>query len=124
MKPKEGNAPLACVPGALPAAERDPHFALIRSLFGAVEAVRVEADAVRVEAEAGYAFRLPVSALEPVARFVRNERRCCPFLDFVIDVGAGADRLELRMTGPEGTVEFLERELGLGSGGDAPETVA
>ena len=97
--------PLACVPGAIPAEERAAHFALARRLF--------ERDAEeRREWRDGYAFRFAGDVLDDVARFVSNERKCCPFLDFEIAVEATGP-VWLRMTGPAGTRAFLDVELPL-----------
>ena len=71
--------PLACVPGAIPAAERPAHFQLIRQLF---EKEMLE----RAEIPGGYSFRFPASSYDALARFVSNERRCCPFLSFELTV--------------------------------------
>jgi hypothetical protein len=56
----------------------------------------------------GYAFRF---ANEPgmfmaLANFVENERRCCAFYAFVIEVESGGGPLWLRLTGGEGVKEF------------------
>lgn len=48
--------------------------------------------------------------LASVARFVANERKCCPFVSFSIEV-SGDGPVWLRMTGPAGTRECLEAEL-------------
>ena len=95
--------PLACVPGAIPAAERAAHFALIQRLFARAEARAAHAD--------GYDFRFPADALEDIARFVANERKCCPFQGFTITVPADAAEVRLRLAGPRGTREFLDHEL-------------
>jgi hypothetical protein len=80
------------------------HFSLIRKLFA-------EVTLERTEVPDGYAFRLRADALEMVARFVANERKCCPFLTFELVVMAELGPLWLRMTGPEGTRAVLEAEL-------------
>ena len=98
------DLPLACVADAIPAVERPAHFALLARLFG--EAVRE-----RREVPGGYAFRFDADAFGDVARFVVNERRCCPFLTFVIELSPEAGPLWLRLTGPGGTREFLDAEL-------------
>ncbi len=95
--------PLACVPGAIPAEEREAHFALAAELFGTVEERRDVAE--------GYAFRFAPEQLERIARFVANERRCCPFLEFTLTAGPGEGPVWLRLTGPQGTREFLDAEL-------------
>lgn len=108
MTAAEG-AVLACDPGAIAADARPGHFALARRLF-------TEAARERREWMEGYAFRFDTDALEDVVRFVANERRCCPFLDFEITVAAAAGPVWLRLTGPAGTRAFLDAELGSAPG--------
>jgi hypothetical protein len=91
---------LACIPAAIPAAERDAHFTLARRLLNDMVMER------RMLAN-GFAFRFDVDALDAVARFVANERKCCPFVDFEIQVAHNGGPLWLRMTGPDGTREAL-----------------
>ena len=100
------QAPLACVAGAIPPGERAAHFALLRALFG-------RAARERIALPDGYAFRFDVDAFDDVTRFVGNERRCCPFLTFVLELSQGESTLWLRLTGPAGTREFLADELSL-----------
>ena len=100
--------PLACVPGAIPAKERAGHFARARRLFG-------EAAEERRAWREGYAFRFAADAVGEVARFVANERKCCPFLEFEI-VLESAGPVWLRLTGPVGTRNFLQAELGISAG--------
>src|SRR5262245_12216894 len=99
---------LACVPSAIPLTERAGHFALARRLFA--EMARERSDLPN-----GFAFRYDVEALETVARFVANERKCCPFIDFEIALARDAGPLWLRMTGPAGTREVLAAELRTGA---------
>ena len=98
---------LACVPTALTPEVRGEHFALIRQLFGRVEE--------RAELSNGYAYRFDADEIESVVRFIDNERRCCPFLQFELVV-TGSKPLWLRLTGPEGTREFLDAELPIDQG--------
>lgn len=97
---------LACVPGAIPANERSAHFALARRLFA-------ELAEEREDLPHGYAFRFGADALQSVARFVENERRCCPFMTFEVTVAPSSGPLWLRMSGPEGTRAVLDAELNL-----------
>ena len=97
---------LACVPSAIPSEERASHFALARKLFG-------EPKREPVELPDGLAFRFAADELDTVARFVANERRCCPFLRFEMTLDAAGGPLWLRMSGPEGTRHFLQHELEL-----------
>ncbi len=96
--------PLACVPGTIPPAERGAHFALIRRLFE-------EEGRERAEVPGGYRFRFPASSFDALTRFISNERRCCPFLSFELSVEPADAGLSLKLTGPEGTREFLDAEL-------------
>ena len=98
------SIPLACVAGAIPAAERPAHFALIQRLFG-------ETAIEQHPLPSGYAFRFPADAFVSLSRFVANERKCCPFLAFTIEVSPGEGSIELRLTGPAGTQEFLALQL-------------
>jgi mercuric ion transport protein len=99
---------LVCVPSAIPPTERKAHFELARDLLN-------ERAQERVVLPDGYAVRFPAEALAAVARFVSNERKCCPFMTFELTLSSGADSLWLRMTGPEGTREVLDAELNLTS---------
>jgi hypothetical protein len=67
----------------------------------------------KVELDDGYALRFDPGELDDIARFVHNERRCCPFLAFSVEQHADGGPLWLRMRGPEGTRPFLEAELSL-----------
>jgi hypothetical protein len=98
--------PLACAVGAIPVEERQAHRELTEHLFG-----RVLMD--HEELANGYGFLFPMDSLPEVAAFVRNERKCCPFLRFEIDMVPHAASLRLRLTGPAGTAHFLEGELAL-----------
>ena len=97
---------LACIPSAIPAAERKTHFDLARDLF-------TRRATERVPLPEGYGFRFEVGDLEDVARFVANERKCCPFLTFQVEITAQSGSVWLRMTGPQGTREVLDAELNL-----------
>ena len=98
------SAPLACVPGAIPASERSAHAALTHKLFA-------ETVETRITIPSGYGYRFPEMTFEELSRFVVNERKCCPFLQFTIDVAPAGGPVWLRLTGPEGTREFLDAEL-------------
>lgn len=103
---------LACVPAAIPAAQRLKHFARGRELLDVLATERLELPN-------GYAIRFGADAFEAVARFVANERKCCPFLTFELRLEPGSGPLWLRMTGPDGTRAVLDAEL---RGGSAAST--
>ena len=98
-----GTEPLACIPDAIPEELRADHFDRAFRLFAAV--------LERRELPDGFAYRLPQDSFDEVARFVGNERRCCPFLRLEIELPPNGVSLELRLTGPPGTRELLESEL-------------
>ena len=99
-----GAVALACVPGAIPAAERGAHFERLTRLFTtAVRERRALPD--------GYAYRFDAGAFEELARWMALERRCCPFLRFALEVAPDDGPVALRLTGPPGTRAFLDAEL-------------
>ncbi len=106
MSSMTGSPELACIPAAIPAADRQGHFKLARELFD-------QQAQERAALPDGYAVRFPADALRAVAQFVSNERKCCPFMHFELTLGPGSEALWLRMTGPEGTRGVLAAELNL-----------
>ena len=108
MKSSVDSIPLACVPAAIPTRKRSSHFALARKLFA-------ELAKERTELPDGYAFRFEADEFETVTRFIANERRCCPFMTFEVEVAPASGPVWLRMTGPQGTRDVLDAELNLSS---------
>jgi hypothetical protein len=98
---------LACVPGAIDDASRPAHFALSQRLFNAQARER----RVLQDPQDGYEFRFDSDVFGDLATFIGNERRCCPFLDFTLDVAADNGAIWLTMSGPQGTRELLDAEL-------------
>ena len=98
---------VACAPDAIPSDQRPGHFALGKRLLKEI-ALR------RIDLRDGLAFELPVTELESIARFIDNERKCCPFMKFAFAIDSGSESVLLSMTGPLGTREVLEAELDLG----------
>ena len=97
---------IVCVPGAIPPGERAAHFELGLRVFA-------ELAEERIDLPSGIALRLAGDNLSQVARFVANERKCCPFLHIEVEIAPGAGPMWLRLTGPPGTRELIEAELGL-----------
>lgn len=91
---------------AIPLEKRGAHHALIRRLM--TEGVRE----IR-ELPDGFAFRFPAEEYGAVTEFVGNERLCCPFLTFTLEVAPQLAALRLRITGDEGVKEFIRAELQL-----------
>lgn len=100
----EGDIPLACVPGAIPDSQRSAHFELLTRLFS-VELREMQ------RVSNGYAYRFDAQAFDDLARWITNERKCCPFLTFAIELAPDAGPLWVRLTGPAGTPAFLDSEL-------------
>ena len=94
----------ACDLNAIAPSQRDTHQALAARLFG-------EAVQERAELANGYTFRFTSEEYEDVAAFVANERLCCPFFTFVLEVTADRGPLWLRITGNENAKAVLQQVL-------------
>jgi hypothetical protein len=112
----DAGEPLVCNLRALSDAERDRHHVLGEKLMSAMVKVSELPD--------GYALALDLKKLPPdarglpwcvveVAQWADLESRCCPFLDFGIDLRGKDGVVTLRLTGGEGVKEFLKDELGV-----------
>jgi hypothetical protein len=97
---------LVCVPSAIPAPERAQHFVLALDLLN-------KQAAERADLPDGYAFRFAADKLLELVRFVDNERKCCPFMTFRLEISPQDGPIWLRMTGPQGTREVLQAELSI-----------
>jgi hypothetical protein len=99
------SIPVACQPFALSAAERAHARELRATLSAAVQQTRALSD--------GYAWRYPPDPVlfRTAAEWIGLDRRCCPFLTFSLTWEAGDAAPWLEVTGPEGTLEFLEAEM-------------
>lgn len=97
---------LACNLSEIPAEERTAHVATIPQIFQTVEAVQ--------EFDNGYAFQLSNQSglWMMVARFVENERRCCPFLRFALVVEPNNGPIWLHLTGEGEVKRLLETMFG------------
>jgi len=67
----------------------------------------------RIDLPSGIALRLVAEDFPQVARFVANERKCCPFLHIEVEIAPGGGPIWLRLIGPQGTRELIEAELGV-----------
>jgi hypothetical protein len=61
---------------------------------------------------ASFRFAADPAMLAALAEFIQLESKCCPFLRFRLTVEPGGGPVWLELTGPEGTREFLQAELG------------
>ena len=89
---------LACNMGVFTPEQRESHIQMTTKLIQAVQDIR--------EVENGFEFSFPNQA-----EFISNERLCCPFLGFTLQVNSNQDPVSLRLTGPLGTPEFLRAEF-------------
>jgi hypothetical protein len=88
--------------------QRQRHQALVQRWYASIQEI--------VELPNGYGFRLPSDdeMVLVVAEFITLERRCCPFLDFTLELGRDNGPLWFRLTGREGILPFLRAEFGVG----------
>jgi hypothetical protein len=103
----QGNAsPIACDLTAISANAREGHVLTAKQILGLAEGVRELPD--------GYAFRLPneTDVLLRTAMYIANERLCCPFFAFGIEIESEGGPLWLTLKGREGVKEFLTAEMG------------
>lgn len=97
------ESPFACDIMALDTAARKRHFdelgPWLRDLRQAVH-----------ELPNGYEFQLPgdPGTVGMVWEWAAGERRCCPFFDIEIRMGREGGPLWLKLTGREGTKEFIK----------------
>ena len=94
-----------CNTKALTEDERAHHKQLSEKLMAARKAI--------VETDKGYEFQFgPHDAtLAELADWVVNESKCCPFLDFHIDLENAGKLICLRLTGEEGIKQFIRAEF-------------
>ena len=92
---------------ALTPEERAHHKQLGDKLTAARKAI--------VETEKGYEFQFspPDVTIAELADWVVEESKCCPFLDFHIDLENEGKLLCLRLTGEEGIKQFIRAEFSL-----------
>lgn len=66
------------------------------------------------ELDSGYAFRFPGNdqMLDELTSFIKSERKCCSFFVFGLFVNNNENEIWLKLTGPEGTKEFINANLG------------
>jgi hypothetical protein len=93
---------VACRLDAIAPPERRRHAELLAALLAAVREARELPD--------GFAFRFADEGAALLEEWLPLERLCCPFLDLRRDSSAGN---WLRVTGPEGTKEFLRSEFSI-----------
>ena len=100
MNDRCGNTPIACSLTALELREREA--TLLEQFRSAV----LETE----ELDAGYVFRLPgdATSIGLIAELMVAERECCPFLTFDVTALPAMGPTIVRITGPDGTKEFVK----------------
>ena len=94
-----------CDMAALSLEQRKAHVEVITRLFGSL--VQETQDLPD-----GYAYRFDGEQYALLAEFIMNERRCCPFLSFQLDVTPFAGSVWLRLTADGDVKPFLRDEIG------------
>jgi hypothetical protein len=102
--PAHQDIPLACNLTAIPAAEREAHERLAKQLF-------FETAPERQELADGYAFQFRADQYALLTAFIANERLCCPFFRFILEVTPAQGPIWLRLTGEGGVGEFIRSEF-------------
>jgi hypothetical protein len=114
--PAPVQEPLACNVGALSREQRDRYQVLAESLGRALVGSRELSNGFELILDLS---RLPADSrgkafcLGEVAEWIDLEARCCPFLDFGIDVSGKGGAVRLRLTGGENVKAFLKTEFPL-----------
>jgi hypothetical protein len=92
---------LACNLNAIPAAVREQWVETGKQVYAAVQEVQDLPD--------GYGFRLPPDSaiLLKVAEYIANERLCCAFIHFTVEIESNGGPFWLRLTGGEGVKEYM-----------------
>jgi hypothetical protein len=98
------DLPVACSLTEPELAER--RAGVLADVRRSAQETRWRPDGVRLRFAAG------PESLAMLATFVRLEHQCCAFLRFQLTVEPGGSPVWLELTGPPGTREFLEAELG------------
>jgi hypothetical protein len=59
-----------------------------------------------------YSFKDSDDIIFLLTDFIKTERLCCPFFVFNLVVGQDEGLITLQLSGPQGTKEFIETEIG------------
>jgi hypothetical protein len=96
---------LACDLTAIPADVREEHVITAPQLFALAKEVQ--------ELSNGFAIRFAneLGRFMAIAKFIENERLCCPFFNFGLEIEPNSGPLWLRLTGGEGVKEILHTTL-------------
>lgn len=92
---------IACNPNAVPAEQRDQWVKTGMEVYQSVEEVQELAN--------GFRFRLPPNSemLLKVAEYISNERLCCAFLHFTVEIEPNRGPFWLQLSGGDGVKEYV-----------------
>jgi hypothetical protein len=93
--------PIACDLGAISAADRPRYNELLAMLRAAAVGKRELPDGIAIQ------ISTERMALAKIAEWISFERKCCPFLEFRIDVAPKSGPVWVSLTGRAGVKEFL-----------------
>lgn len=96
---------LACDLTAIPASIREEHVLSAPQLIATAQEVQ--------ELDNGYAIRFlnELNKFMSIAKFIENERLCCPFFNFGLEIEPNSGPIWLKLTGGEGVKEILQTTL-------------
>jgi hypothetical protein len=99
------NQSLACDLTAIPASVREEHVISAPQLFALAQEVQ--------DLPNGFSIRFlnEPGRFMSIAKFIENERLCCPFFNFTLELEPNNGPLWLRLTGAEGVKELLQTTL-------------
>ena len=98
------TTPIACNLAVFTKAERARHIELIAMLKDRVEEMRESTD--------GYSFRFDAELVRPLAEWTALETKCCPFLDFEIELEPQPGGTAwLRLRGNPEVKEFIRTDF-------------
>jgi hypothetical protein len=95
------ESPLACDLDAISAVDRPRYGELRRMLADAITSNRELPDGIAIQ------IAIEGMTLEHLAEWISFERKCCPFLEFRIDIAPKSGPVWLSLTGRAGVKEFL-----------------
>lgn len=102
---QSSESPLVCDLDVFTAQERRRHEANGKKMQEALQEVRELSD--------GYAFRFPAHTemIHTLAEFISQERRCCPFFHFGLQLEPDGGPLWLQLRGDDAVKEYIAAEV-------------
>jgi len=105
MNSNTENEGLACDLTTIPSSAREEHIVAAPLLFQTAQEVQ--------ELPNGYAFCFlnEPGKFMAIAKYIENERLCCSFFNFELEIKPNGGPLWLRLTGDEGVKDLLKATL-------------